>query len=84
MSLNWYNNILKCKHITRQPNNNNFQQTDDFFHIVIEDMVIILYIYVADCSIINNLQTWISRSDWPTLINKAKCKHLGILKVHDI
>ena len=39
---------------------------------------------IAGCSTINNLQIWIGRSDWPTLISKAKRKHLGIFKVHDI
>lgn len=84
VSLNWYNSILKCKHITKQSDNNNFQQIDDFFHVVIKAMVIILYIRIASCSIINKLQTWISKSNWPSLINKAKCNFLGVFKIYDI
>lgn len=47
-------------------------------------MVIALYMYVAGCFTINNLQTWIGRFDWLILINKAKYKHLEIFKVYDI
>lgn len=57
VSLNWYSGIPKRKHITRQTNNNNFQQTDDFFRIVIKAMVVVLYIRVAGCFTINDLQT---------------------------
>lgn len=42
--LNWYSNILKCKHIAKQPDNNNIQQIDNFFHIIIEAIVIVLSI----------------------------------------
>lgn len=63
VSLNWYSSILKCKHIARQTDNNNFQQTDNFFRVVIEAMVIALCIRVAGCSTINDLQTWINKSN---------------------
>lgn len=83
ISLNWYSGILKHKYIARQPNDNNFQQTDDFCN-VIETMVIVLYMRIAGCSIINDLQTQIDRSDWPALISKTEYKHLGVFKVYDI
>lgn len=57
---------------------------DDFFCIIIEAMVIVLYICVASCYTINNLQTQIGRSNGFTLINKAKCKYLKVFKVYDI
>lgn len=57
---------------------------DDFFHIVIKAMVIALYIYVVGYSIINNLQTWISRSNWLILISKIKRNHLEVFKVYYI
>lgn len=84
MFLNWYSGIPKRKYIARQTNNNNFQQTDDFFCVVIKAMVIALCIRIAGCFTINDLQTWISRSDWLALISKVKRNHLGVFKVHDI
>lgn len=39
---------------------------------------------IVSYSTINNLQTWIDRSNLPPFISKAKCKYLRILKIHDI
>lgn len=38
---------------------------------------------LAGWSINNNLQTRIGGFNWPALINKAKLKHLGLLKVYN-
>lgn len=79
VSLNCYNGILKREHICKKPDNNNFHYIDKFFHVVIETMVVTLYIHVAKCSIIDNLQTWIDRSNWPVLNSKVEHDYLGIL-----
>ncbi len=63
VSLNWYSGILKCKHISKKPDNNHFQQTDDFFRVIIEAMIIVLCIHGAGCSTIDKFQTWIGRSN---------------------
>lgn len=84
VSLNRYSGILKRKHISKKPDNNDFQQTDDFFRVVINAMVIALYMHVAGCSTISQMQTWIDRSDWPALISKVKHDHLGVFKVQYI
>lgn len=65
-------------------NNNYFQQTDDFFRIVIKAIIIALYIYMVSYSTISKLQTWIGRSNWAILISIVTYNHLGILKVYDI
>lgn len=84
VSLNRYSGILKQKHISKKSDNNNFQQTDDFFRVIIEAMVIALYMYIAGCSTISKLQTWIGRFNWPTLISKVEHNHLGVFKVQYI
>ena len=47
-------------------------------------MVIALYMYVAGCSTISKLQTWIGRSNRPALISKVEHDHLGVFKVQYI
>ena len=84
VSLNCYNGILKRKHICKKLDNNNFHHTNEFFRIVIEAMVITLYMHIARCSTIDKLQAWIGRSDWPALISKVECNHLGIFTVQRI
>lgn len=44
-------------------------------------MIITLYIHIEECLIIDKLQIWISRFDWPTLIGKAEKNCLDIFKV---
>lgn len=56
--LNYYNSILKRKHICKKPNNNNFYHADEFFHVVIEAMVMTLYMYIIGYFIIDKLQTY--------------------------
>lgn len=51
---------------------------DKFFCIVIEAMVVILYIHIADYSTINKFQILIARFDWPTIISKVKHDYLKI------
>lgn len=57
---------------------------DKFFCVVIKAMIIALYMHIVGYSIINELQIWINKSNWPAFISKAKCKHLRIFKVYDI
>ena len=76
--LNCYSNILKRKHISKKPDNNSFHHTDEFFLIVIEAMVVTLFMHEVGCFIIDELQTWIDRCDWPALIIKVERDHLGI------
>lgn len=47
-------------------------------------MVVTLCIYTAGCSIIDELQIWIGRSDWPTLIAKVEKNCLDVFKVQSI
>ncbi len=84
VSLNRYSGILKKKHIYKKPDNNNFYHTDEFFCVIFEAMVVTLYMHIAKCSIIDELQTWIGRSDWPALISKVERDHLGIFTVQCI
>lgn len=53
--LNYYNNLLKRKHIFKKPDNNNFHYIDKYFRIVIETMIMILYMHIARWSIIEEL-----------------------------
>lgn len=55
--LNCYSGILKRKHIFKKPDNNNFHHIDKFFYIVIEAMVVTLYMDIAGCFTIDELQT---------------------------
>ena len=80
-SLNWYSGILKQKHISKKSNKNNFQQTDNFFYIIIKVIVIALCMYNTGCSTINQLQTWIGRFNWSALISKVEHNHLRVFKV---
>ena len=84
VSLNRYSGILKRKYICKKRDNKNFHHTDEFFRVVIEAMVITLCMHVVRCSIIDKLQTWIGRSDWPTLISQVIRDHLGIFTVQRI
>lgn len=84
VSLNGYNNILKRKHIYKKPDNNNFHHTDEFFHILIEAIVVTLCMHIAGYSTIDELQTWIGKSDWPALIGKVECDYLGIFTLQCI
>ncbi len=84
VSLNCYSGILKKKYIYKKPDNNNFHHTDEFFRVVIEAMVMMLCIYIARCSTIDKLQTWIGRFNWPILINKVERDYLGIFTVQCI
>lgn len=56
VSLNWYSGILKRKHISKKPDNNHFQQMDDFFRVIIETMVIALCMHGARSSTIGKFQ----------------------------
>ena len=47
-------------------------------------MVITLCIHTVGCSTIDELQLWIGRSDWPTLIAKVEKNCLGVSKVQSI
>ncbi len=84
VSLNHYSDILKRKRICKKLDNNNFHYTDKFFRIVIEAMVVTLCMHVVRYSTIDELQTWIGRSDWPALISKVEHNYLGIFTVQHI
>ena len=56
-NVNWYNGILKRKHIYKKPDNNNFHYMDELFYVVIEAMVVILYMYIVGYSTIHEFQT---------------------------
>ena len=43
-----------------------------------------LCMYVARCSTIDKLQTWIGRSDWPTLISKVERDYFRIFTLQRI
>ena len=81
ISLNCYSSILKRKHIYKKPDNNNFYHTNKFFYIVIEAMVVTLCMHIARCFIIDELQTWIGRFNWPILINIIERNYLGIFTI---
>ncbi len=53
--LNHYSGILKRKHIYKKLDNNNFHYIDEFFHIVIEAMVVTLCMYIARYFTIDDL-----------------------------
>ena len=78
ISLNCYSSILKRKHISKKPDNNNFPYIDKFFYVMIEAMVMILYKHKAGCFRIDKLQTWICRFDWLILISKVEHDYLKI------
>lgn len=84
VSLNCYSSIPKWKHICKKLDNNNFYHTNKFFHVVIETMVMMLYMHVISCSTIDNLQTWVGRSNWLALINKIKYDYLKIFTIQHI
>ena len=84
ISLNHYSGILKKKHICKMLDNNNFHYTDKFFYIMIDAMVVTLYMYIARYSTINELSTWIGKSEWSALISKVEYDHLGIFTVQCI
>ncbi len=84
VSLNRYHDILKQKYVSKTADNNNFHHFDDFFRTVIEAMVVTLCIHTTGCSTIDELQIWIGRSDWPTLIANVEKNYLDIFKVQSI
>lgn len=84
VSLNCYSGILKRKHINKKPDNNNFYHTDEFFRVMIKFIVVTQCMHEAGCSTIDNLQTWISRSNWPAVISKVEHDHLRIFTLQRI
>lgn len=84
VSLNSYGGILKRIYIYKKSDNNNFHHTDKFFRVIIEAMVVILCMRIAGCFIMDELQTWIGRSDWSTFISKVECDHLRIFTLQYI
>ena len=81
ISLNQYHGILKRKNVTKKANNKNFHHSDEFFRIIIKAMVVTLCIQAVGCSTINELQLWIGRSNWPTLIAKVVKNCLSVSTV---
>ncbi len=82
--LNCYSGILKRKHICKKPDNNNFHYINKLFRVVIETIVVTLCMHLARLSTIDELQTWISRSNWLALISKIEHNYLGIFTVQRI
>lgn len=57
ISFNYFSDILKQNYISKVVNNTNFHHSDDFLHIVIEALTIILYMYIEGCQIIDFFQS---------------------------
>lgn len=81
---NYFNGILKQKHITKTVYSINFHYLDKFLHTILEVLIIVLCIYIAGCQILDSFQIQICKSDWLTLINKVKHDYLNVFKVNSI
>lgn len=82
--LNCFSGILKQRHIKKLLNNNSFYYFDNFFYIVVKALVIALFMYAVSCQIIDSLQAWINKLDWPLLIHNIKQDFFGVFKVYII
>lgn len=67
--------------MAKTADNNHFYYSNNFFEIIIEALVIILWIHSAGCSTIESFHAWIERSDWFLLIENVKQNCINVTKM---
>ena len=63
-------------------NMKNFHYFDDFFHTVVDALIIALAMETAGCATIDSLRNWIGKSDSPKPIQNMESVDLGLRRVH--
>ncbi len=61
-----------------------FYSCDDFFRTIVQAHIIAFCIYHQGLTKINDLQTWLSRNDWPNLIVQIEGQYLNPEKVQNL
>lgn len=63
INFEYFNEILKRKHINQAALTKNFHHLDNFFQTIIEALIVILYIYIASYQIIDMFQRLLGNSN---------------------
>ncbi len=82
ISLAYFQQALSRKRATRD--SKDFHAFDDFFRIVVTRFALALCMQETSCSEILEFKTWLSKNNWPKMVQNVEDKHLGPFKTLEL